>query len=75
MEKETCLWKCSLQLLSLALVIPQYEVHVNDLCQEMGIGKGRREGVYPVLLKQFILKYIDVAVLVQSFLIYRKPWM
>lgn len=69
MEKEPCLWKRPLQLLSLALVAPQYKVCVNDLCQEMGIGKGKREGLYPVLLKQFILKYIDVALLVQRFFV------
>lgn len=38
----------------------------NDLCQEVGIREGRRrEESYPFLLRQLILMYTDVAVLVQ----------
>lgn len=52
-----------------------HSIKVNYLlCQGMGSDKGRRrEGLYDVLLRQFISKYTGVAVLVQPFLIQRKP--
>lgn len=67
MEEVTYLWKSPLQLLSLSLVAPRYKV--NDVLYEgVGSGKGsRREGLCPVLFRQFILKYMDVPVLMQWF--------
>lgn len=64
-EEVTYLWKCSLQLLSLALTTPQCKVNC-VLCQGVGSGKGsRREGLCPVLFRKMILKYVDVPVLMK----------
>lgn len=62
-EEVTFLWMSPLQLMSLALVTPQYKV--NDVFSQ-GMGKGsRREGLCPVLFRQFVLKYMVAPVLMK----------